>query len=429
VYERGQTSPQREEPAHGHEAAGSFTRVGRRITPVLLGFILSLAGGGSAGAVAPDPNPWLTKRFLNIAHQGGEDEAPSSTMFAFRSAVAERGADMLELDVQLTSDGHLVVIHDDTVSRTTNGPSERPDSQVRDMTLAEVQALDAAYWFRPGSYSHDPDIPEAEFIYRGIRTGERAPPAGYTAEDFRIPALREVLDAFPDTPINIEIKQPKTCEGGVECDSAALGLPTAEALAALLDEPPYSGRTDLIVVSFSDLLIGAFNQADAAPKVALAAGVAGVATYAATGAPPIPDVAAFQVPPDQNGLAVPEMLLQGPTGQDAHADGYAVHVWPNGTEPDGEDSYARLIALGIDGYMSSQPGRLHAFLCSNEIPRPDGSDRCPGPVTSVPGTEPSTSPSTPAASETPGAGARTRRCRKGKRLKRGRCVAKKRVRR
>jgi glycerophosphoryl diester phosphodiesterase len=404
--------------------------VGRRVTSILVVFAISvIAGAASAGAVAPDPNPWLTKRFLNIAHQGGEDEAPSSTMFAFKSAVAERGADMLELDVQRTSDGHLVVIHDDTVTRTTNGPSERPNSQVRNMTLAEVQALDAAHWFRPGSYSHDPDIPTEQFVYRGIRTGDKPPPAGYTADDFRIPTLREVLDAFPNTPINIEIKQPKTCDGSVECDSAALGLPTAQALAELLDDPAYSGRTDIIVVSFSDFLTGAFNQMDAAPKVALAAGVAGVASYIATGAPPVPDVAAFQVPPDQNGVKVPEMLLQGPTGRDAHADGYAVHVWPNGAEPDGEESYARFIEMGIDGYMSSQPGRLHAFLCAEEVPRPDGSDRCPGPTPpqtpNTDGTPPPTTPAPTASTPTRSTPPR-RKCRKGKRLKRGRCVAKKR---
>jgi glycerophosphoryl diester phosphodiesterase len=379
---------------------------------VVVGGALAL-GPPSAGAVAPDPNPWLAKRFLNIAHQGGEDEAPSSTMFAFKSAIASRGADMLELDVQLTSDGQLVVIHDDTVTRTTNGPTARPDSQVRDMTLAEVQALDAGYWFRLGSYSHDPDIPVDQFIYRGVRTGAKPPPPGYTADDFRIPTLREVLDAFPTTPINIEIKMPKTCDGGVECDNSALGIPTAQALAALLDEPAYSGRTDLIVVSFSDALLGVFHQDDDAPQVALAAGVGGVATYAATGQPPVPDVAAFQVPPDQNGLAVPEMLLSpSPVGQDAHGDGYAVHVWPNGTEPDGEASYARLIELGIDGYMSSQPSRLHAFLCANEIPRPNGADRCPN---SVPVT---------ASSPVQGPTSSRRKCRKGKRLKRGRCVGK-----
>jgi glycerophosphoryl diester phosphodiesterase len=332
----------------------------------------------SANAVAPDPNPWLDRHFLNIAHQGGEDEAPSNTMFAFKSALATRGADMLELDVQLTSDGQLVVIHDDTVTRTTDGPATRPASQVRDMTLAQVQALDAGYWFRPGSYSHDPAIPVEEFIYRGVRTGEKPPPSGYAADDFRIPTLTEVLDTFPATPINIEIKMPKVCDGALECDNAALGIPTAEALAALLDRPEYATRTDLIVVSFSDMLLADFHAADDPPFVALAPGVGGVATYALTGVPPVPDVAAFQVPPKQNGLAVPEMLLSPPAaGQDAHGDGYAVHVWPNGEEPESEASYARLIALGIDGYMSSQPSRLHEFLCANGIPRPDGSNRCP----------------------------------------------------
>ena len=89
-----------------------------------------------------------------------------------------------------------------------------------------------------------------------------------------------------------------------------------------------------------------------------------------------PDVAAFQVPPKQGGFDPPGVLLTSVV-HNAHADGYAVHVWANGDEPESEASYARLLALGIDGYMSSQPSRLAAYLCANEIPRPDGSDRCP----------------------------------------------------
>ena len=55
-----------------------------------------------AGAVQFNPNPWRGFGFLNMAHQGGEDEAPSNTLFAFKTAVSDRGADMLELDVNLT---------------------------------------------------------------------------------------------------------------------------------------------------------------------------------------------------------------------------------------------------------------------------------------------------------------------------------------
>lgn len=115
---------------------------------------------------------------------------------------------MLELDVHLTSDGHLVVIHDDTFRSTActdthcPGPDSsteptRAGSQIRDMTLAEAQALDAAYWFRPDTYSHDYGQPASAYPLRGIATGQKPTPAGYSAADFRIPTLAEVLAAFP----------------------------------------------------------------------------------------------------------------------------------------------------------------------------------------------------------------------------------------
>ena len=75
-------------------------------------------------------------RPLVIAHAGGDQDHPHSTTYAYsRSAAA--GADVLELDVQLTADGVLIVQHDDTVDRTTvtTGP-------VAELTLAEIQALD-----------------------------------------------------------------------------------------------------------------------------------------------------------------------------------------------------------------------------------------------------------------------------------------------
>ena len=185
----------------------------------------------------------------------------------------------------------------------------------------------------------------------------------------------------------------------------ALGSPDRPGARRAPRQPAYASRTDLIVVSFSDQLLQVFHDADAPPYVALAPGIQGVAGYAAGGVPPVPDVAAFQVPPKQNGLAVPEMLLSPHPSRDAHGDGYAVHVWPNGDEPDGEASYARLIALGIDGYMSSQPSRLHAFLCANEIPRPNGSDRCPN--------------LTPGTGQALGVAHSPRKCKKGKKGKGG----------
>ncbi len=72
-----------------------------------------------------------------IAHRGGPVYAPENSLAAFRNAIAE-GTDWLEMDIQRTQDGQLVVIHDETVDRTTNDTG-----QVAELTLAEIRALDA----------------------------------------------------------------------------------------------------------------------------------------------------------------------------------------------------------------------------------------------------------------------------------------------
>jgi glycerophosphoryl diester phosphodiesterase len=79
--------------------------------------------------------------FLIIAHRGASSYAPENTMAAFDLAL-QMGASHLELDVHLTHDDHLVVIHDDTVDRTTNGTGA-----VASQTLAALQTLDAGAWF------------------------------------------------------------------------------------------------------------------------------------------------------------------------------------------------------------------------------------------------------------------------------------------
>ena len=380
----------------------------------LIALVMAVVLSPSASAVAPDPNPWLQNRFLNMAHQGGEDEAPSNTLFAFKSAIRDRGADSLELDVNLSSDGQLMVIHDDTWTRIActdvlcPGPdssteAHRTDSEVNDMTKNELQALDAGYWFRPGTYSHDYSLPDSAYPYRGVRTGDVPAPAGYAPRDFRIPTLEEVLDAFPHTPINIEIKMVKTPEGdaggcvtdnGTQyCDDPDASMAVADALADLLDEPDYSWRTDIIVVSFSDDLIDEFHALDDAPFVALAPGVDDTTAFALSGETPDPDIAAFQVPPTQpfgsGVIDVPQLLLQT---RHAHELGYAVHVWTNGDQDETDASYQHLYDLGVDGIMSSDPSRLAAFLCANEIPRPDGSDRCPTASPPAPPAQPTPQP-------------------------------------
>ena len=79
----------------------------------------------------------------NFAHRGASLRAPENTLEAFRLA-ARSGAGGLELDVHMTSDGSIVVIHDDSADRTTEGTG-----LVRRMTLHEIQSLDAGYRFTP----------------------------------------------------------------------------------------------------------------------------------------------------------------------------------------------------------------------------------------------------------------------------------------
>ena len=80
---------------------------------------------------------------LACAHRGDQACAPENTLAAFRSAV-EKSAPMIEFDVQATHDGRLVIMHDPTVDRTTNGKGK-----VSELSFAEIRALDAGSWFKP----------------------------------------------------------------------------------------------------------------------------------------------------------------------------------------------------------------------------------------------------------------------------------------
>jgi len=80
---------------------------------------------------------------LAIAHRGASGHAPENPRAAFDRAI-EMGADMIEADVQVTRDGHLVLFHDDLVDRTSNG-----QGPIADHTLAELRELDLGHWFAP----------------------------------------------------------------------------------------------------------------------------------------------------------------------------------------------------------------------------------------------------------------------------------------
>jgi len=308
-----------------------------------LGTLTIWSAPAQAGA---SPNPWLDKPFLHIAHQGGESEAPSNTLYAFRRAVSI-GADVLEMDVHSTSDGVLVASHDASVDRTTDGTG-----LIRDKTFRELRRLDAAYNFVPGRNAV-PGLPPESYPLRGVRTHDKRPPRGYHANDFAIPALADVLRAYKRVPISIEIK------GTSDADTESF-LRNARLLADLLNR---TGRIrDIIVTSFNDVAVAEFHRL--APRVALAPGLQGLTSYFFAGVPPIEGTAALQIPVTYQGVrvATPEFIAR------AHADGYAVHVWFSGTAPEDEPTYNTLIDAGADGLMSSWPTLMEQVLRDRRCP-------------------------------------------------------------
>jgi glycerophosphoryl diester phosphodiesterase len=229
---------------------------------------LALAAAAPVTA-AGATNPWIEKTPLDIAHQGGEDEFPSNTMYAFKRAL-QVGADMLELDVGVTRDGQVVVMHDTTVDRTTNG-----HGTVASFTLRQLRKLDAAYWFSGGQNAYSHTRPPSAYRLRGVATGKRRPPKGFRKADFRVPTLREVLRAFPRTPINIEIK------GRTKAEELQEYLTNADALARTLKG---TRRRDLIVVSFKQEAVDRFHQL--VPALPLAPGIGGAANWLLNGGSP-----------------------------------------------------------------------------------------------------------------------------------------------
>ena len=311
------------------------------------------AQGGDTPTPTPDPNysctaapaenPWLARTDLNFSHRGGALEFPENTLYAYQRSL-DVGADVLEMDVYETADGELVVIHDASVDRTTNG-----SGSVSGYTLADIQALDAAHWFVPGRGAVA-DGQEADYIFRGIATGEKAPPAGFTAADFRVPTLAETLDRFPNALINIELKPDPDSTGSYEAK-----------VAQLLIERQRSD--DVIAASF--IVIPALLFKPQAPCVSTSfpTGQAALYVIASQGPLPMPPLSvhqAFQVPPE---LGIP--VVTQDFVDDAHAVGVAVHVWTINECQDMVD----LLALGVDAVMTDRPQLLEQVLAQPEDAR------------------------------------------------------------
>ena len=243
------------------------------------------------------PRPYLAHTPIALAHRGGALYPPNlgleNTMTAFRNAVA-LGYTHLETDVHLTRDGHLVAFHDDRLDRVSDGIG-----LIRDLTLEEVRAATL----------HGPHADE------------------------RVPLLTDVLDEFPGTRLNIDLKAPGT----------------ADAMWRIVEE---RGLHDLVCVgSFSQRSVSRFRWL-ARGSVATAASQPGTALlrFAPGWLSRLLHTPAdvLQVPTDAVVAGRPVVVVTPGLVRAAHRLGKQVHVWTI----DDADEMHRLLDLGVDGLVS-----------------------------------------------------------------------------
>ncbi|MDX1494490.1 MAG: glycerophosphodiester phosphodiesterase [Longimicrobiales bacterium] len=244
-----------------------------------------------------------------VAHRGGSGLAPENTLAAFRSAVEDWGVDMLELDVRLTADGEVVVIHDETVDRTTDGTG-----RVADHTLAQLKELDAGYRFL------DPDG-EASFRGRGVT----------------IPTMEELLDACPNVWLNVEAKEAQVAGPLVE-----LIRRRGETHRVLVAAEHEENRRDAL---------GYEGPWGASRRHCIAFWLC---HHLPWGGPYTPPVDALQIPELWKGVRVLTPRLV----REAHRRNIPVHVW---TVDDPQDM-RRLLEWGVDAIQTDRPDLLSEVL-------------------------------------------------------------------
>jgi glycerophosphoryl diester phosphodiesterase len=277
---------------------------------VLTGVVVVLA---LLARPAPDYPFFAQEGVMVIAHQGGEELRPSNTMVAFEHAVA-LGVDVLEMDIHASQDGVLVVMHDDTVDRTTDG-----NGRLQDLTLAQIKQLDAGYYWT--------DDDGQSYPYRG--------------QGITVPTLEELFIAFPDMRMNIEIKQ----------KSPSIVQPLCDLLRQ------YNMPDKVLIPSFHPETMTEFR--DKCPGVATSMTEPEIRRFFALNTVFLgslfgPPGEAFQVPEYSGDLhVVTPRFVRG-----AHGQNVAVHVW---TVDDPADMQ-RLIDAGVDGIITDRPDLLLELL-------------------------------------------------------------------
>ena len=246
--------------------------------------------------------PWTGKfPVLVIAHRGFSGGAPENTLAAFKKAM-DLGVDMIEFDVLLSEDGQVVVIHDDTLNRTTNGKGK-----VANYTLNELKQLDGGSWFGK------------EF------SGEK------------IPTLQEVLELTRgQVLLNIELKK------------GDLGRYTMMDLAdRSLKEVENAGILNQVVFgSFDSSAIERIREKNPRIPVALIHDKSWSSPQEATGGRPIPV------------LSCRGTVLTQTNISKARQQGVIIFVWTLNTE----EHMEHFLNMGVDGIITDHPERLIKIL-------------------------------------------------------------------
>jgi glycerophosphoryl diester phosphodiesterase len=249
---------------------------------------------------------------LVIAHRGGMHLWPENTVHAFRQA-ARLGVDMIEMDLRTTADGVIVVLHDATVDRTTDG-----SGPVHGLTLDRLKTLDAGYRWTPDD--------GLTYPYRG--------------QGLTIPTLEEVLAAVPGMRLNLEIKQARPTLVPRLCETIRR----------------FRAQHRVLVASFQAEAVHAFR--DACPEVATSATPAEARAFLAMKmlpAPPyMPPVNALQLPERLGRVLVltPSLLSA------ARAANFHVHAFT--VNDTGE--MRRLLDLGVNGIVTDRPDLMLELL-------------------------------------------------------------------
>jgi len=252
-----------------------------------------------------------------LGHRGAAGEAPENTLVSFERALAD-GAGFVELDVRGTTDGEVVIIHDATLERTTNGRG-----RVGRLSLRELKGLDAGYRFTKDG--------GATYPYRG--------------QKIEIPTLGELFSTLHQIRAIIEIKQarPPIVNKVIEAVRRA-GKEHAVLLATEQNRIMRAIRAELRSVALPTAT--GFSYGDVAAFTAWLAG-GQRESYSPPGQ-------AMQVPTEYAGMTlVSEQMLQA-----AHDLGVEMFVW---TINDREEM-ERLLKLGVDGIITDYPSRLSALV-------------------------------------------------------------------